>query len=371
MYEVTSGIINSAQKVVIYGPEGIGKSTMAAQFPNPVFIDTEGSTKRMNVKRFPKPTSWEMLQNEIKEVMNRQEFKTLVIDTIDWAEQLCIKSVCDQHQKKGIEDFGYGKGYVYEKEEFGKFLNLLADVAESGINVVLTAHAQVRKFEQPDDFGSYDRYELKLGQKTSSQISPLVKEWADMLLFANYKTYAVAVDDKGKKFRAQGGERIMYTSHHPCWDAKNRDGLPPEMPFDYSCIAHLFNDEVLASSIPPAVSAPTEQTVQQAPAESIPQTVPENNTTTEKQQLTDLSGFEELIPEPELPEGIPKALKDLMTANNVSEKDLRLVVANKGYFPFDMPVTNYPEDFINGWVLAFWDKILETVRENQKLPFEV
>jgi KaiC/GvpD/RAD55 family RecA-like ATPase len=86
MYEVTSGIINSAQKVVINGPEGIGKSTMAAQFPNPVFIDTEGNTKRMNVKRFPKPTSWEMLQNEIREVMNKHEYKTLVIDTIDWAE---------------------------------------------------------------------------------------------------------------------------------------------------------------------------------------------------------------------------------------------------------------------------------------------
>lgn len=374
MYEVTSGIINSAQKVVIYGPEGIGKSTMAAQFPNPVFIDTEGSTKRMNVKRLPKPTSWEMLQNEIREVMNRQEFQTLVIDTIDWAEQLCIKSVCDRHQKDGIEDFGYGKGYVYEKEEFGKLLNLLADVAESGINVVLTAHAQVKKFEQPDDFGSYDRYELKLGQKTGSQISPLVKEWADMLLFANYKTYAVAVDDKGKKFRAQGGERVMYTSHHPCWDAKNRDGLPPEMPFDYSSIAHLFTAEISAD---PTISVPAEEIVQETVSTentTINTNVPiteanTKNTVTENDLLTDLSGFEELIPD--VPEGIPKALKDLMTANSVSEKDLRLVVSNKGYFPFDMPVANYPEDFINGWVIPFWDKILETVRENQKLPFEI
>ena len=68
--------------------------------------------------------------------------------------------------------------------------------------------------------GSYDRWELKLGKKTNSQISPLVKEWADTVLFANYKTYAVAVDDKGKKFKAQGGERVMYTTHHTCWDAK-------------------------------------------------------------------------------------------------------------------------------------------------------
>ena len=54
------------------------------------------------------------------------------------------------------------------------------------------------------------------------------------------QTYAVAVDKDGKKFKAQGGDRVMYTTHHPCWDAKNRDGLPSEMPFEYSGIAHLF-----------------------------------------------------------------------------------------------------------------------------------
>ena len=70
MYEITSGVVSSAQKVVIYGPEGIGKSTFAAQFPDPVFIDTEGSTKKLNIRRFPKPTSWEMLKNEVKEAMN-------------------------------------------------------------------------------------------------------------------------------------------------------------------------------------------------------------------------------------------------------------------------------------------------------------
>ena len=92
----------------------------------------------------------------------------------------------------------------------------------------------MRKFEQPDELGAYDRYELKLGKKTSSQTSPLVKEWADAVLFANYKTFAVMADDKGKKFKAQGGMRTMYTEHHPCWDAKNRWGLKPEVPFDFA-----------------------------------------------------------------------------------------------------------------------------------------
>ncbi len=367
MFEITSGVINSAQKVVIYGPEGIGKSTFASQFPDPLFIDTEGSTKKLNVKRYPKPTSWEMLNNEIREVISTKPCKTLVIDTVDWAEQLCLISICDRYQKKGIEDFGYGNGYVYEKEEFGRFLNLLQDVTDSGINVVLTAHAQIKKFEQPDEMGSYDRWELKLGKKTNSQISPLVKEWADTVLFANYKTYAVAVDDKGKKFKAQGGERIMYTTHHTCWDAKNRDGLPPEMPFDYKSIARLFNS-VASESI--SISNSTEQEIIKIEPKPDKNTVDQNNVQpdiTNEEQLADLSGFEEITPD--IPEGIPKQLKDLMLSNNVSEKDIRLVVSNKGYFPFDMSVSDYPEDFINGWVLTFWDKILAMIRENQSPPF--
>ena len=116
MYEITSGVVSSAQKVVIYGPEGIGKSTFAAQFPDPVFIDTEGSTKKLDIRRFPKPTSWEMLKNEVKEAMNGRLCKTLVIDTFDWAEQLCIETICSAHQKKGIEDFGYGICFVVCKQ---------------------------------------------------------------------------------------------------------------------------------------------------------------------------------------------------------------------------------------------------------------
>lgn len=206
---------------------GIGKSTFASKFPNPLFIDTEGSTKEIDVSRFEKPTSWTMLMEQIRYVKEHPEVcKTLVVDTIDWAEQMCVEHVCAKHQKDGLESFGYGSGYIYVREEFGRFLNSLEEIVEHGVNVVLTAHAQLRKFEQPDELGAYDRWELKLGKKTASQTSPLVKEWSDALLFANYKTYSIATDKDGKKHKAQGGRRVMYTQHHPCWDAKNRYGLP-------------------------------------------------------------------------------------------------------------------------------------------------
>lgn len=366
--EIISGKIQKALKVVVYGPEGIGKSTFASHFPNPVFIDTEGSTNGMNIDRTPKPTSWEVLNSYVRELAGSKKYKTIVIDTIDWAEQLCINSICDKHNKTGIEDFGYGNGYVYEREEFGRFLNLLQDVVDSGINVVLTAHAQIKKFEQPEEMGAYDRWELKLGKKTGSQISPLVKEWADMVLFANYKIHSVAVDKDGKKHKAQGGKRVMYTTHSPCWDAKNRQGLPDEMDFDYSGIAFLFEDN--------SENTQVKQTVTPAPKKPEPRRIileeePPKTETDKKAyevEIGNLEDFEDLNRPIKIPDDIPKELADLMRQDKVSEEDIRYVVSDQGYCPVDMPISNYPPDFIKGCLIAQWPTVLKKVKEI-KVPF--
>ena len=115
--KIIKGKIAGAKKTVIYGPEGIGKSTFASCFPDPLFIDTEGSTKYMDISRTEAPSSWTMLLEQVRYIKaNAQLCRTLVIDTADWAEMLCIESVCSKAQKSGIEDFGYGKGYVYLAE---------------------------------------------------------------------------------------------------------------------------------------------------------------------------------------------------------------------------------------------------------------
>lgn len=369
--EIIRGKIQIAKKVIIYGPEGIGKSTFASRFPSPLFIDTEGSTNNMDVARLPYPSSWTMLLQEIEHVAKTPGIcRTLVIDTIDWAEQMCMEHICAQYHKSGIEDFGYGNGYVYTKEEFGRFLNRLTDVINAGIHVVLTAHAQIRKFEQPDELGAYDRYELKLGKKTSSQTSPLIKEWADMLLFANYKTFSVSVDDKGKKHKAQGGTRVMFTTHHPCWDAKNRFDLPEELPFAYSEIAHVIEPAVSNTTDPAKTEEiPTNVLTEPTPLPVDPEPRANKKETPEEPQETPLAH------QPQNSDlGIPKALQDLMDTNMVSEEELQEVVYRRGYYPLTTLIRNYETDFINGVLVAAWPQVLDMILalrdERYQIPFK-
>ena len=225
---ISRGVIDTAKKVIIYGPEGIGKSTLASRFPAPLFLDVEGSTKAMSVDRVDGLTTWDALRSAMTALQTTGHgYRTIVIDTADWAERLAIEYVCQSQKKSGIEDFGYGKGYTYVKEAFSELLSDCDALIAKGINTVFTAHAIMRKFEQPDERGAYDRWELKL----SKQVSPMLKEWSDMVLFCNYKTYTQRQDNGS--YKVMGGQRVMYTTHNPCWDAKNRYGLPDELPMDY------------------------------------------------------------------------------------------------------------------------------------------
>ena len=360
---ITRGIQNKPIKAVIYGPEGIGKTTFASHFPDPLFIDVEGSTTRMDVARTDTPSSLAMLLGLLSEIRDSNPgCKTVVIDTADWAERLCVAAVCDKYKKTGIEEFGYGKGYTYVYEEFGKILNLLNDIADRGVNVVLTAHAAIRKFEQPDEMGSYDRWELKMINSPKCNVCAMVKEWADLVLFANYKTTVISTDKEGKKNKARGGQRVMYTSHDPCWDAKNRFGLAPELPFDFAQIAHIFGAPVPAPQLASEKKANAEPKQQPAPSPAKP---PEP-----KELEKFFADAEPLETINQIPDGIPQALADLMRQNNVTPGEIQLAVGMRGYFPDDMPITAYPPDFVQGVLIGAWPQVFGMIQENRKVPFE-
>lgn len=377
--EITRGKIISAQKAVVFGPEGIGKSTFASQFPDPIFIDTEGSTKHMDVARLPRPSSWTMLLEQVRYVrMNPAVCKTIVIDTADWAEALCIEHICTTKLPpkgkdiiNGIEDFGYGKGFTYLAEEFGRLLNLLEEVVGVGVNVVLTAHAQMRKFEQPDELGSYDRWEMKLEKKTA----PMVKEWADMVLFANYKTYVVNVDNQGAqkgKNKAQGGKRVMYTSHHPCWDAKNRHDLDDMLDFDFKSIAHCipagFNAiaEAKKAAKKEEPKNEPEPSIQTEPAKE-PEAVVPNIPEPEPGPAPEVKELDELVGESR----IPKALSDLLSENHVSFQEVQRVVAKKGYYPKGTEIANYDPGFVSGVLIGAWPQVYAMILKDREIEDEV
>ena len=378
---ITRGKKPGAKKIVIYGPEGIGKSTFASKFPDPVFIDAEDSTKDMDVARFDKPSSWQMLKSEVSYVISHPEVcKTLIIDTADWAEMMEIEHICNANGWNGLEGAGYGKGYTYSAEEFGRLLNLLTEVIEKGVHVVITGHAQLRKVELPEEMGAYDHWEMK----TSKKVAPMIREWADMVLFANYKVNVINVDKQGAtkgKNKAQGGRRVMYTTHTPFWDAKNRYGLPEELPLDYEQIRHVIEDDSVREKPVPvseSTAPPTKSAKKPEPApEEIPSSKSEEKPAAQKEEAPELPG----MPEPvtpaaeDLDKRIPKNLRDLMLADGIGAWDIMNICESKGYVPLGTNIWDYETvnpGLIDGGIIGNWGSVVEQInhmRKNAELPF--
>lgn len=236
-FNISRGKLETPVRAVIYGSEGIGKSTLASQLPEPLFIDIEGGTAQLDVARIDTPTTWEMLISEIVFVRDNPDVcRTLVIDTADRAQALCESALLMEAGVDSIEKIGggYGKGYTALLEKFRKdFLYRLDEVIAKGINVCLLAHAVMRKQESPED-PPFDRWELNLQKK----IAPEVRAWADLLLFCNFRI--MAVEENGRTKAKGQARRLMYANHRPTFDAKNRYGLPDEMPLEYKPLQDIF-----------------------------------------------------------------------------------------------------------------------------------
>ena len=315
MLKIIEGKEKRPLKIVIYGPEGIGKSTFASKFPDPLFIDTEGGTSNLDVRRIKCSKSWDELLLIVKEIIKNPTIcKTLVLDTADWSETMCINAVTEKYRKNNIEDFGYGKGYTYLLDEYTRLLSLFDELIEVGINVVITAHAKPRKFELPEEQGAFDRYEMKL----TRQVAPVIKEWCDALFFVNYKIYVVTTENNTKK--AQGGKRVLYTTHNPTYDAKNRFDLPEELELKFEAIEHLFDGQKKELVIP-----------------------------------TNASGMTVVF----------ERLNKMIIDTEVSETDVQKVVASKGHYKEDEPITNYSDEFITRWIIPNWEKIVKTIKNKK------
>jgi hypothetical protein len=230
--KIAVGAKKGAPRIVLIGVEGVGKTTAGAQCEAPIFLTAEDGLVGNgfdDVGHYT-PSDWPSVLGFLAYVRDEDHgYKSLVIDTVDWLEPILYAYVCARDKKKDIEDYGWAKGYVAAADEFRKALAILDSIHKRGMLIMINAHCKIKTVNNLTG-DNYDRYE----PKCNNHISGMIKEWADIVLFATYEIYAIKERGQSKAKGVGGQVRVVYTEHSAIWDAKNRFGMPDKMPFNMS-----------------------------------------------------------------------------------------------------------------------------------------
>lgn len=248
--KINKGKLAVAYRYVIYGPEGVGKSSLAADALAPIFLDVDDGSAGLDVARYSfrdgpgghVPLSYQEILDAIEDLAaNAHSYKTVVIDTADRLEALMWKHILKRESqpsalnKSGkefhsIEEFGYGKGYqlaVDEWRDLCRRLDLLR--TQRGMTVVILAHAQIRTFKNPEG-DDYDRYSLRINEKAGG----FLREWADTTGFACFEEGGAKLDPDAKAKGYSTGKRLLKLVRTATYDAKTRLALPEQVELDPS-----------------------------------------------------------------------------------------------------------------------------------------
>lgn len=199
---IITGKIAKAQKIIIYGEPGAGKSTLASQFPNMLLVDVEHSSEHIDVPRVL-VDDWDALLKTLDECAT-SEFETIAVDTLDVVESFCAT----KYSIKILAPKDYGRSFVQLEEIFKEqIMPRLEKIINAGKNVVLLAHNELKKVELPDQDGQFDRHEMRL----TKRVKALFEGWCDSLLFIYRKTF-VEESDSGK-MKAKGGKKRWIESN--------------------------------------------------------------------------------------------------------------------------------------------------------------
>lgn len=237
--QIVTGKTPSPPRILLYGTEGIGKSTFANTAPSPIFIPVEDGLGRIDCAHFPPAESFAEVEQSLNEIGAEQhDYHMVVVDSVDALERLIWTATSERCGSHNIEDVGggYSKGYTQALMEWQRFVRAL-DMLRiyKGMGIILIAHCKIEKFEDPES-AAYDRYSPKLNKHASG----LLTEWADAVLFATRRV-RVSAEDRGfgrkrnvaAPIGADGGERILRCIGGPACVAKNRYGMPAELPLDW------------------------------------------------------------------------------------------------------------------------------------------
>lgn len=235
MLKIRESDPNKPVRIMVYGPEGVGKSTLGAKSDSPIFISPEGGTdqltdaKGLPVKSIADIHTWDDVVSALNSLLNeKHDFKTLVIDSADWLEKLAHQFIIGGSNKDIIRaNGGYGAGYRQSETMHKSLIEILSQIREKrGMNIIIIAHTHVRPVKDPDMMEDYDSFEIKCHEFVSS----LYREWVDGLFFVRFNTF-LKTDDSGKTKALTDGERTLYTVKKPAFQAKNRYGMPESIPF--------------------------------------------------------------------------------------------------------------------------------------------
>lgn len=233
---IMSGATAEPPRILIYGTDGIGKSSWAAGAPNPIFTQTEDRLSHIDANKFPLCATAEDAFKTIDTLYGESHnFTTHVTDSADWLEKLIHKEICEEYQEPTLKanskgsELSFGRGYVLAEQRFKEYLDALSYLRnEKGMITILTAHAEIKRFEDPMR-DSYDKYWPSLHER----VRDLLQQWADCIFFCNYQTFVKQEDggfNKKEKKAVGAGARILYTEERPAFEAKNSYGLPAELP---------------------------------------------------------------------------------------------------------------------------------------------
>jgi hypothetical protein len=243
-------------RLVLYGVDGIGKSTFAAGAPSPVWIPTKDGIAPAGMASFDVLTSYPQLLEALRALASGDHtHRTVVLDSLDWIERLIHAHVAFEHGKDNVELIPYGKGFTFALEHWETVLKALDYLRErKGMSVLCIAHAEIKRFDSPDT-EPYERYQMKL-HKTASAI---IREWADIVAFANHETRMETTDvgfNKEVRRAISKGKRLMFLDERPSHLAKNRYALPDKVELSW----HALREALAPAFARPAASSATDPT---------------------------------------------------------------------------------------------------------------